>query len=88
MMGVLDLEPRAIRFAVSAAKVEPEPDAGSGLTPSELESVSWAIQRLRDRIQARQNRDFASSDAIRAEVEGRGFAVKDTAQGTVLERFQ
>jgi cysteinyl-tRNA synthetase len=88
MMGVLDLEPRALRFLVSADRVDPEPVAGSGLTAEELDSVAWGVGRLRDRIQARQARDFPESDAIRAEVEGRGFAVKDTAQGTVLERYQ
>jgi cysteinyl-tRNA synthetase len=44
--------------------------------------------QLRERVLARQRRDFAASDAIRAEVEARGFAVKDTASGTILERFQ
>jgi cysteinyl-tRNA synthetase len=88
MMGILDLEPRAIRFVVSSDKVNPEPVADSGLSEKELEQVVWGVSRLRDRILARQNRDFAASDAIRAEVEGRGFAVKDTANGTVLERYQ
>jgi cysteinyl-tRNA synthetase len=45
------------------------------------------VGRLRERLIARQDRDFARSDAIRAEVEGAGFGVKDTAQGTVLERY-
>ena len=88
MTSVLDLEPRALRFLVSGDKVDPEPVAASGLTPAELEGVKWGIGKLQDRIRARQSRDFATSDAIRAEVEERGFAVKDTAQGTVLERFQ
>jgi len=73
---------------VSADKVNPEPVADSGLSEKELEQVVWGVSRLRDRILARQNRDFAASDAIRAEVEGRGFAVKDTANGTLLERYQ
>jgi cysteinyl-tRNA synthetase len=88
MMGVLDLEPRALRFLVSDQTVDPDPVVSSGLTPAEQESVGWGVEKLRERIRARQNRDFAASDAIRAEVEGRGFAVKDTAQGTVHERYQ
>ena len=88
MMSVLDLEPRALRFLVTMGKVDPEPTAASGLTATELEAVRWGVERLRERIQARQDRDFARSDALRAEVEGRGFAVKDMPQGTVLERFQ
>ena len=87
MMDVLDLEPRALRFVVSAARVEPEPVAGMNLSEKDLEQVSWGVAKLRERIVARQNRDFAASDGIRAEVEGRGFAVKDTATGTILERF-
>ncbi|HEY5547931.1 MAG TPA: cysteine--tRNA ligase [Gemmatimonadaceae bacterium] len=88
MMKVLDLEPRALRFVVSAAKVEPEPVAALGLSEKDLEQVRWGVGKLRDRITARQNRDFAASDAIRVEVEACGFAVKDTANGTILERYQ
>jgi cysteinyl-tRNA synthetase len=88
MMGVLDLEPKAIRFLVTQADSAAKPVAMEELTPSEAELVEWGIAKLRDRILARQNRDFKASDAIRAEVESRGFAVKDTAQGTVLEKYQ
>jgi cysteinyl-tRNA synthetase len=88
MMKVLDLEPRALRFVVSADRVEPEPVAASGLSATEIEQVGWGVMKLRERVQARQRRDFAASDAIRAEVEARGFAVKDTANGTILERYQ
>ena len=48
----------------------------------------WAVGRLRDRLAARAQRDFAASDAIRGEVEERGFVVKDTPQGTQLERWR
>jgi cysteinyl-tRNA synthetase len=85
MMGVLDLEPRAIRYMVSSSSVTPDPDSAG--MDGEREAVDWAIGRLRDRIQARQDRDFAKSDAIRSEVEGRGFLVKDTATGTLLEKY-
>jgi cysteinyl-tRNA synthetase len=88
MMSVLDLEPRALRFTVTATGVDPEPVAAPGLTAAELDAVNWGVGKLRERIQARQNRDFAASDAIRSEIEERGFAVKDTPNGTVLERFQ
>jgi cysteinyl-tRNA synthetase len=44
--------------------------------------------KLRERVLARQNRDFKAADGLRAEVEEGGFAVKDTANGTILERFQ
>jgi cysteinyl-tRNA synthetase len=88
MMGVLDLEPRALRFVISANRVDPEPVVASGLSDKEVKQVGWAVQKLRERVIARQHRDFKSSDGIRAEVEAAGFAVKDTANGTILERFQ
>jgi cysteinyl-tRNA synthetase len=88
MMGVLDLEPRSIRYTVSAGGVAPDPGVEeSMLTGGERESVEWAIGQLRARITARQDRDFSRSDSIRAEVEGRGFGVKDTPAGTVLEKY-
>ena len=88
MMDVLDLEPRALRFVVSANRVDPEPVVATGLSEKEVEQVGWAVAKLRERIVARQNRDFKAADGIRLEVEGAGFSVKDTAQGTILERFQ
>ena len=88
IMDILDLEPRALRFVVSANRVDPEPAAAEGLSPKEVEQVGWAVARLRERVVARQNRDFAAADSLRADVEGAGFAVKDTANGTILERYQ
>ena len=88
MIGVLDLEPRALRFVVSENRVDPEPVAASGLSDKEIEQVGRAVKKLRERVIARQNRDFKTADGLRAEVEGAGFAVKDTANGTILERFQ
>ena len=88
IMDILDLEPRALRFVVSANRVDPEPADAEGLSPKEVEQVGWAVARLRERVVARQNRDFAAADSLRADVEGAGFAVKDTANGTILERYQ
>lgn len=88
MDGILDVQPRALRFVVGPSEVMPDVAAVIGLTADEREQVEWGVARLRERMAARQRRDFAASDGIRAEVEARGFAVKDTAQGTVLERYQ
>ncbi len=88
MMAVLDLEPRALRFVVTGDGVSPEPVAEQGLSEVERRQVEWAVGRLRDRIAARQRREFGVSDSIRKEVEEAGFAVKDTPGGTVLERYQ
>jgi cysteinyl-tRNA synthetase len=35
----------------------------------------------------RASREFAAADALREEVEARGFAVKDTGHGVVIERY-
>ena len=88
ILGVLDLEPRALRFVVAENRVDPEPVAASGLSDKEIKQVEWAVKKLRERVIARQNRDFKAADGLRADVEGAGFAVKDTANGTILERFQ
>ena len=88
MMSILDLEPKALRFVVSANRVDPEPVAASGLSEKEVEQVGWAVMKLRERVLVRQNRDFKAADSLRTDVEGAGFAVKDTANGTILERYQ
>ena len=88
MMSIVDLEPRALRFVVSANRVDPEPVAASGLNEKEVEQVGWAVMKLRERVLARQNRDFKAADSLRTDVESAGFAVKDTANGTILERYQ
>ena len=50
--------------------------------------MEGAVTRLRERLEARRDRDFARADAIRAEVEAAGFVVKDTGAGTQLERWR
>ena len=85
--SVLDLQPIVFRFVVGEGRVEPDPSTAADLSEGERESISWATSRLAERRLARQRRDFAASDAIRAEVEARGFVVKDTPAGTVLETY-
>jgi cysteinyl-tRNA synthetase len=86
--GVLDIQPRAIRTVVGLAGADPDPRVIPGLEPAERERLAWAAARLHERLDARSRRDFVQSDAIRAEVEGEGFAVKDTPHGTQLERWR
>jgi cysteinyl-tRNA synthetase len=88
MDAVLDVQPRAIRVVVGASIVDPELDALQGVESPEREQLRWAVDRLRDRLMARSRRDFAASDALREEVESRGFVVKDTPAGTQLERWR
>jgi cysteinyl-tRNA synthetase len=56
-------------------------EAEGGEAPAELQRL--AAQREA----ARSARDFAAADALRAELEGRGWLVKDTPAGTALERY-
>ncbi|MGK2933818.1 MAG: cysteine--tRNA ligase [Gemmatimonadaceae bacterium] len=54
------------------------PDA----SPADDELAAWVDERLAARKDARARRDFASADAIRAEIEGRGIAIEDGPWGT------
>jgi cysteinyl-tRNA synthetase len=87
MDDVLDIQPRAIRFVVTPGGATPAPHAVPDLSDEERQHVHWAVSQLMERARARQAKDFARADALRKEVEDRGFLVKDTGQGTVLERF-
>jgi cysteinyl-tRNA synthetase len=88
MDGVLDIQPRASRVVVDLSGAHPVVAELAGLEPPELTSMEWAVTRLRERLEARRDRDFAKGDAIRAEVEEAGFVVKDTGSGTQLERWR
>ena len=87
MNGVLDLEPRALRFTIRSGVVAPDPASVPDLSPAEGERIRWAVERLVARAKARQERNFEAADGIRAEVEAKGFAVKDAAGGVVLEKY-
>ncbi|HVZ77938.1 MAG TPA: cysteine--tRNA ligase [Gemmatimonadaceae bacterium] len=52
-------------------------------TVADPELAAWVEERLAARKAARQARDFARADAIRAELTGRGVAIEDTPGGTV-----
>jgi cysteinyl-tRNA synthetase len=42
-----------------------------------------AVERLvQDRVEAKQNRNFAKADAIRAELLAQGIVLEDSATGT------
>ncbi|MGQ0766777.1 MAG: cysteine--tRNA ligase [Gemmatimonadota bacterium] len=88
MDAVLDVQPRAVRLTVGPDGPVPAPGSIAGLEDDERERLVWASARLRERLEARGRRDFAAADALRGEVEEAGFAVKDTPQGTLLERWR
>lgn len=52
------------------------------------EFVAWAKERVAARTDARQRRDFATSDAIRDELESRGIEIKDTPSGTQWKKVR
>ena len=49
---------------------------------ADAELAAWVDERLAARKDARARRDFASADAIRAEIEARGIAIEDGPWGT------
>ncbi len=46
------------------------------------EMRAWLERKIAERREAREDRDFERADAIRDEVEARGFALEDTPSGT------
>lgn len=47
----------------------------------DVDFAGWVEERIAARQAARAAKDFATSDAIRAELAARGVTVEDTAQG-------
>jgi len=92
--GVLDLQPRITRLVLKGEDVVRtvvDPQQGtfdlSALPDEERAAMEWAEATLRARQAARRDRQFAESDRLRTELEGRGFVVKDMPGGVMLERF-
>jgi cysteinyl-tRNA synthetase len=92
--GVLDVRPRTIVVTSDSMAVLPgsahasdEPVDEAALDAPTTDLANWARARLADRREARQRRDFAAADAIRGELEEKGFVVKDTPAGAVAERY-
>ena len=45
------------------------------------------MELVEKRAAAKQAKDWATADALRAEITAKGWAVKDTAQGPQLSRI-
>ena len=84
--AILDVVPEVVRVAVDheGNVTAQRPPALARSVENEIE---WAVSRLAERRAKRAARDFAAADALRQEVEARGFAVKDTGHGVVIERY-
>ncbi|MFA6039514.1 MAG: cysteine--tRNA ligase [Candidatus Peribacteraceae bacterium] len=52
----------------------------------EVEVPAEVQKLLEERAEARARKDFAASDRLRGEIEGRGFTVKDTPEGQKLAK--
>ena len=79
--AALDAARRA--FALVNGVLDVLPD-----TTVDDELAAWVEDRLAARRAARDGRDFAAADAIRAELLARGVAIEDTPQGTRWKRVR
>ena len=66
----------------SVLDVVPEP------ADSDPELAKWVEEKLAARKNARARREFAQADAIRLEIEARGIAIEDSAQGTKWKKLR
>ena len=75
MMGLLQQSPQAALAALRPAVSVP---SAQSTDDTRIKSL------LAEREQARRDRDFATADALRDELEAAGFMVEDTSSGPVL----
>ena len=74
--GALEEARRAFARVNSVLDVVPDPPKADG------QLAKWVEDKLALRREAREKRDFAQSDAIRAELEEKGIAIEDGPWGT------
>jgi cysteinyl-tRNA synthetase len=75
VMGLLQQAPQAALTALRPAALAPFAQSSGDTRINTL---------LAQREQARRNRDFATADALRDELEAAGFLIEDTLKGAVL----
>jgi len=74
--GALERARGALRNMNGVLDIVPDRESASA------ELATWVEERLAARRAARERRDFAEADRIRAELAGRGVAVEDAGGGT------
>ncbi len=78
-MAALERARAAFRLMDGVLDLVPEQEHDDDLT-------AWVDERLGARRAARERRDFAAADAVRAELTDRGVIIEDTADGTRWKR--
>jgi len=78
------LERARAAFATVNGVLDIVPDAPA----VEPQLEAWVASRLSEREQARARRDFATSDAIRRDLESKGIAIEDTPHGTKWKKVR
>jgi len=82
VQGVIGVGSAALTATAPVAVGDGAVGNGSGADPDEAEFRAYVEGRLEARQRARADRDFATADAIRAELEDKGVAIADTGAGT------
>ena len=76
------------RLRVQVAAVMQRFDTVLGLLDAVEEAIDPEVEALlQKRQEARQGRDFARADALRAAIRERGYVIEDTPQGPRLKRL-
>jgi cysteinyl-tRNA synthetase len=92
---LLDLAKAGNRFMDEGRLAEPEAVIRLLETFSSLLGLRWeekdavpkhVMQLVREREEARREKDFARSDALREEIEKAGYLIEDTPQGTKVKK--
>ena len=61
-------------------------DSCPGQGPAASIDTEWVESKIAERAEAKKSKDFAKADAVRNEVEKRGFELRDTPEGTVWRK--
>ncbi|MBD0273758.1 MAG: cysteine--tRNA ligase, partial [Acetobacteraceae bacterium] len=84
LLGLWSVDPMAWRQSV-AGHASVKFSAGGTLTPA-LPDIGWVDEAITARIAARQAKNWAEADRIRAELAAQGILLEDGPHGTVWRR--